>query len=86
MSNQLQTTRRNPTTAGHPPTAKQIASSERLMRVAKAIWEYYPRPLPAWDDLPEYTPDLRADRPLSRGDFRDMARAALEAEGIIIDD
>lgn len=54
----------------------------KLTAVAVAIWEVYPEALPAWGDLPEcgvvHIP--------GRADFRTMARAALDAAGVTIDD
>lgn len=62
----------------------RIAGDPRLcVSLTKAIWDQYPVGLPAWDALPEYMGN--GDIP-GRAEFREMARGALEAEGIVIDD
>lgn len=66
-------------------TTAQPRFPERLVHVARAICTAYGS---NYDEQAEYGIGLPAHHPElpSRADFREMARAALEAEGIIIDD
>jgi hypothetical protein len=56
-------------------------NEEAIDIAAWAIWQDYPSPLPAWNEIPELS--LNG---ISKGDFRRMARAAVRGYRAAMED